>query len=186
MVVELCEKLVFRLGADVRVLDKGVAHVVGCHTVHQEFLVGKVLLRSSFRFIHFVLEADEVPESIRDNGFHVLEPDEAVHFVSGPVNFRLLLAVLSGASIFGLLLESDRLNHIALHTGSNTYVGVSYQNASETELYFLGQSRVRVIIVGGWFGFRNDVSLFLFVLGQFCAGDVIAVLAELVVVKFLV
>jgi hypothetical protein len=116
MVVELCEKLVLGFLANVRVLDKGVAHVVGCHTVHQEFFVGKVLLRSFFRFIHFVLEADEVPESVRDNGFHVLEPDEAVHFVSGPVYFRLLLAILSRTSVFRLLLESDRLNHIALQT----------------------------------------------------------------------
>ena len=65
-------------------------------------------------------------------------------------------------------------------------MGVGYQNASETELHFLGQSRVRVIIVGGWLSFRNDVSLFLFVLGQFCAGDIVAVFAELVFVKFLI
>ena len=77
MVVEACEEFFLRNLADSRVFNQCVGDVVRSHSIKQELIVGQVLL-----FVLFDVRANEVPESIADQGIEMFHFDYSLKFFS--------------------------------------------------------------------------------------------------------
>ncbi len=110
MVVEVCEKFLLDVvRANFRIFNQSVADIVSSHAIQEELSVLCVF----FLLFFLKLDADEVPERIRDQCFHVLHLHQSI---------ELLLVIRM------VLSEFDRGRYVSLQR----YLPVTFMASSRS------------------------------------------------------